>query len=472
MTVVPPSLPPTAPSGRKRLLFSGIAALLGILLLEVLARGGVAPWSPPESLPFHPRLLWTMAPGTHRMAGVEVRINALGLRGPEVEVPRPPQEKRILVLGDSSIFGFGVTEGSVFSSQLQQALSVLPGAGPVTVINGGMVGYSSLQSLELLRMTGEKLQPTLLIIANLWSDNNFDSFTDKALLEQLNSPVVQRNTASRTLLRNSRLFVGLERLISGQPVRQVSWVHAGEAAKPEKAQRRVKLEDYMDSLRTMVTLAQEHHTESMLMVLPHPTDLSRVPENISPWGVYREAMRAVGKSTGAPVIELPEAFAAATAQQGAADPNSRTASLFLDDLHPSAAGHALMAKTVASMLETSGWQEGHPVTTAASGSSLAPQKDPFVDYGQAMTPGTEGALRILQALSPQTLPPAAPGPGPMVRPPDARAPTPAPQLPPQAPVQASPLEPVPPAAVAPAGASPASAPATRPSLSRPFLGGK
>lgn len=466
MTVVPLSLPPALPSRRKRLIFSVIAVLLGILVLEVLARVLIAPWTPPESLPFHPRLLWSMSPGTHRMAGVEVRINSLGLRGPEVEVPRPPQEKRILVLGDSSIFGFGVTEAANFSSQLQQVLNAQPGRDRVTVINGGMVGYSSLQSIELLRMTGETLQPNLLIIASLWSDNNFDGFTDKALLEQLNSPIVQRNTASRNLLRNSRLFVGLERLISGQPVQQVSWVHAGEVAKPGKAQRRVKLEDYAQNLRTLVTLAREHHTESMLMVLPHPTDVSRVPENLSPWGAYREAMRAVGKNTGAPVIELPQTFSEAAAQAITGDTNATPPSLFLDDLHPSAAGHALMATTVATLLTENGWRVERPVMGTPTGSPLPVQGDPFVDYGKPVEPGTQGALRILQALSPQTLPAAVPGPGPIMQHPVTLQPMPPPHtpqpLPARAPAQVPPLEPV----------QIGNPPATKPSLSRPFLGGK
>jgi hypothetical protein len=89
--------------------------------------------------------------------GVSVRINDLALR--ERAIPRKdPEEKRILVLGDSVTFGWGVefddTFGRVAERELASRLNV-----PLRVINSGVCGYNTVQELAFLRREGEKLAP-------------------------------------------------------------------------------------------------------------------------------------------------------------------------------------------------------------------------------------------------------------------------------------------------------------------------
>ena len=71
-----------------------------------------------------------------------VRINALGLRGPEV-APKRPGVFRVLVFGDSYAFGVGVDEENVLTSELERLLSedALSGV-EVEVLNLGVAGYS------------------------------------------------------------------------------------------------------------------------------------------------------------------------------------------------------------------------------------------------------------------------------------------------------------------------------------------
>lgn len=70
---------------------------------------------------------------------VEVHTNRLGLRGPE-PLPKAPDEKRVLVLGDSFVWGMGVAEDETIPARLAQQLRA---AGrKVTVGNGGMFGTS------------------------------------------------------------------------------------------------------------------------------------------------------------------------------------------------------------------------------------------------------------------------------------------------------------------------------------------
>ena len=87
-----------------------------------------------------------------------IRINSLGLRGPDPDPDRPA----VLVLGDSFAFGVGVDEPHLMSSELERRLAAL--GQPVSVINAGVSGYSTDQSLLLFRRLAPRLHPRLVVL--------------------------------------------------------------------------------------------------------------------------------------------------------------------------------------------------------------------------------------------------------------------------------------------------------------------
>jgi hypothetical protein len=97
-----------------------------------------------------------------------VRINSLGLRGPEVE-EREPGELRILFLGDSVVAGFEVpyeqTLTAVLEDQLGRRLE-----RPVRVINAAVRGYGTDQSYLYFRERGHRLGPDLVIMVHAYND--------------------------------------------------------------------------------------------------------------------------------------------------------------------------------------------------------------------------------------------------------------------------------------------------------------
>ena len=125
----------------------------------------------------NPYLLFEFAPGVRREQNVTVTINKLGLRGEEIEIPKPDGIRRFITTGDSSVFGFGVEDNEVFSKVADEILGY-----KAQSICGAIPGYSSFQSVNLLHLRGLSTEPDLFVIGNIWSDNNFDSFIDKELL--------------------------------------------------------------------------------------------------------------------------------------------------------------------------------------------------------------------------------------------------------------------------------------------------
>jgi hypothetical protein len=91
-----------------------------------------------------------------------VRINSLGLRGKELQ-PNLERLTRILVFGDSFVFGVGVDEENLLTSHLERLLQPFFPDG-VEVVNMGVSGYSTDQEYLLLEEFGERLDPDVVIL--------------------------------------------------------------------------------------------------------------------------------------------------------------------------------------------------------------------------------------------------------------------------------------------------------------------
>jgi len=100
----------------------------------------------------NPRLGFELRPGAVAAAEVDYRINAAGLRGPEVEEEKSAGVVRVAVLGDSIAFGYGVAEADAFPRQLEGLLNTGRRDGRAEVLNFGVPGYNLDQELEVVAL--------------------------------------------------------------------------------------------------------------------------------------------------------------------------------------------------------------------------------------------------------------------------------------------------------------------------------
>ena len=127
--------------------------------------------------------------------------NSDTLRGREVGVDKPPSVYRIVIAGDSLVYGVNVDGDKTYSARLEQMLNdhAAPGRR-FEVLNLGCSGYRIAQVVARIKKRGLKYNPDL-IIYGYWLDDVVDSNDDTQ--QQLIAEVRAAQQDSRGLLFNS-----------------------------------------------------------------------------------------------------------------------------------------------------------------------------------------------------------------------------------------------------------------------------
>ena len=267
---------------------------------------------------------WGFEPGSIIEQGnIRSPINSLGLRGEELP-DKTKDEIRILYVGDSSVYGFGVRTEDTFialsADRLQTELKK-----KVVGVNAAIPGHSSAQSLALLEAVGNEIQPDYVVIANIWSDMYVG-----VRPEQEASPLA--------LVR-----VGKELLSPWLREQKISWIYTGaDITKEPENGARVALRTYQQNLMRLHSHVKKIHAQPVFFLLPAPIDLSK--DGIPDWiDEYRLVMEYVASQTNTPLIHVPK-------QWKSTQPKTED---FFDNVHPSKSGHQKIAATIADYFSSS-----------------------------------------------------------------------------------------------------------------------
>jgi hypothetical protein len=126
------------------------------------------PFRPDDRLSYALRPNWA---GGQQHAGreMDVMTNGLGLRGKAATAQKPEGVLRVLVVGDSFVFGLGVAEGETLPAYLEPLLAAALGR-PVEVLNAGVPGWAADDYLIFLETRGFALDPDLIVVVVMEND--------------------------------------------------------------------------------------------------------------------------------------------------------------------------------------------------------------------------------------------------------------------------------------------------------------
>lgn len=117
-------------------------------------------------LRYDPDIGWVNREGAHGLyeppKGVppfQVTINPQGFRGPEVAIRKPAGVRRIVFLGDSNTFGFGIQEGERFSDLLVKQAPVR-----TEIVNLGIFAYGTDQEAIYLERKALRFAPDTVVL--------------------------------------------------------------------------------------------------------------------------------------------------------------------------------------------------------------------------------------------------------------------------------------------------------------------
>ncbi|MCH9032862.1 MAG: hypothetical protein IIB00_11475 [candidate division Zixibacteria bacterium] len=279
------------------------------------------------------RLKGNVETDSQEFGALTYRTNSLGFR--ETEIPPKSKKVRVIALGNSCTFGWGVLRSKTYVSQLRQ---LMPG---IEAFNCGVPGYSSHQGLILLKREILALEPDILLIMFGWNDH---WPAGKGIPDNEQSMPPQWILTTQNLLANSRLF---------QAIRKVSLsLLESNSDRPRLDQRsglrRVGPVDFKNNLARMIQIAAENDVSVALIVPPIPSLKNYFSgKTISAFHDlherYQNAVIEVAAETGVPLVNLQIPF-------------DRRSDLYddayADGIHFNAAGHRVAAQEISQLLDS------------------------------------------------------------------------------------------------------------------------
>ena len=258
------------------------------------------------------------------LMGVEVSLNSLGHRSVELADPKPTDEKRIYVLGSSFTLGWGVKAGAVFADILAQGLnaekSSKTGHRYVTA-NAGIGNYNSAFEVELFKQQVEAVKPDLVLIQYYINDAEPNPMSS-------DNPIFRYSLAAAFLYQQIRSLTSVN----------VMTLEDHYAALYEDGQP--GWENAKAALVELKALCTARGIPLIATMIPELHDLSAD-------GPYPLIYARIADYFAAIDVTLIDTFPAIAAQFADDPPSAWVA---LDDAHPNAAVHAIIAESIAPAL--------------------------------------------------------------------------------------------------------------------------
>ena len=234
-------------------ILEGVLRIVGVrepastrLVLEVMDTDITLPFMKAD-----PDTFWSPVPGFHgAFMGKSVTINSLGLRG--AELTNPKAGKRLLCMGDSITFGYGVGDDESYPYDLGKDLKGWD------VVNGGVTGFTSHQVLADLRRLAPIVQPDVVTILIGWNDGNKRPVDDREYEKRIRR--IKAMEGSLDHLYIYKAFKGA--YLRATVMKGLEWSRHATG-------HRASLDQYRENLASIVSECKARGIRPIFIDLPH-----------------------------------------------------------------------------------------------------------------------------------------------------------------------------------------------------------
>lgn len=274
------------------------------------------------------RLLWVPAPGSNKLTETNhlpENINSQGFRYGEVLSMRHPGVYRIFAFGDSVTMGWGVDDDSTYSSQLEKLLNSRGCSGlKAQVISAGVNAYpNALAQERMMKVIEDGYQPDAVVVAYS-ANTGFEGIPDLQGEERQKflKKVELKSIARRSALYNF-LIEDLLRGVAYYRFREALMLGTWNSARSSPD---LPVSHFLDRLQKAKSVADLNHVQMILLLLGSKTETY-------PAHPYQAAMLEYARANNIPLVNAIELMK-----------NQNQDDVFMDHVHPTAAGHVLIAE--------------------------------------------------------------------------------------------------------------------------------
>lgn len=290
-------------------------------------------------------------------AGHPLRTNSFGMRGDDITVEKPANTLRILGLGDSVMFGWGLKYEETLMPVLARKIHDRLGVS-VEVLNTSVPSYNTHVEVESYRRLGRKFKPDIVVMLFVGNDFGFPSsmvepvklftFNKSYIREQLRRfliPYVSDSSSEKEDVVDRNAWSQVETMQGDEKEKRLQWL--GEVER--YYEKMTNKEGVAASLQELADMLRKDGAKGILLYHPSylvpgdPASYEKIPgtgENIN------DFIKQAGNKTGLYPIDMTPIYEEFVKSTG--KPSQKEA-LWLDpgDPHPIKEGHEMMAEELA-----------------------------------------------------------------------------------------------------------------------------
>ncbi|MCJ7586777.1 MAG: GDSL-type esterase/lipase family protein [Candidatus Aminicenantes bacterium] len=195
---------------------------------------------------------------------VVIESNREGFRTRNLSKTKRPGVFRILFLGDSTTFGWGVEQDERFSDLLEKRLNAAGTGICYEIVNLGLPGYSSYQGRIALDLYGLGYSPDMVILSFGANDSREVPKVVKRMIQRPNWK--EKAAVALSGLKTARLLQKIM-ITRRNPMERIRAMRTAEGSEPF-----VTLDEFRANLKSIIEVGRRKGIETVILPLCCPLD--------------------------------------------------------------------------------------------------------------------------------------------------------------------------------------------------------